>query len=399
MTTQSPVDETTVLVVGAGPAGLVLGNLLLAAGVDCLIVERGSRAHVERRARAGFLAADTVRVLADHGLADGLKARGREHGVCVFRTGSGEFALRYADLGRRESHTVYPQQELVADLVDAFLRRGGDLRFGTTVSAMGGLDGDRPWLTAEGPDGTPYRLSGRYVAGCDGRHGISRRLLPAGTVRRHRRRHGVTWLALLAEAPPSLPAVTYAVHERGFAGHMARTPAVTRYYLQCAPEDRAESWSDAEIWAELDLRMRAERFGPLRRGPLLERALVDLESDVLDPMQHGRLFLAGDAAGLISPSAAKGANLAVMAARTLAEGFAAALHRGDEEPLARYSATCLPRIWRAQEFSHWMIGLLHAPAGDDEESRFLRSLRDARLETLRTSLPHQHSFADGYVGI
>nr|WP_203615442.1 4-hydroxybenzoate 3-monooxygenase [Streptomyces sp. SID13726] len=399
---RSSADGATVLIVGAGPAGLVLGNLLLAAGVDCLIVERQSRAHVEQRARAGFLAAETVRVLVDNGLGTGLRARGRQHGTCVFRTERGEFALQYDGLGRGEAHTVYPQQELVTDLVAEFLARGGDLRFDTPVSETGGLDGldgERPWLVAHRADGTPYRLTGRYVAGCDGRHGVCRRQLPAGAVRSHRRRHGVSWLALLVETPPALPAVTYAVHDRGFAGHMARTPSVTRYYLQCEPGTDPDAWTDAAVWDELDLRMRAERFGPLRRGPVLERAVVDLESDVLDPMQYGRLFLAGDAAGLISPSAAKGANLAVMAAETLARAFAAALHQGDEEPLARYSATCLPRIWRAQEFSHWMIGLLHAPAGDDEESRFLRALRDSRLESLRTSTVQQHSFADNYVGV
>ncbi|MFE3030290.1 4-hydroxybenzoate 3-monooxygenase [Streptomyces canus] len=389
----------TVLIVGAGPAGLVLGNLLLAAGIDCLIVERADRAHVERRARAGFLAADTVRALVGNGLGTGLSARGRPHDTCVFRSERGEFALRYGGLGRGEAHTVYPQQELVADLVAEFLRRGGDLRFGTPVTEVGGLDDDRPWLVALDADGTPYRLEGRYVAGCDGRHGVCRKAFPAAAVHAHRRRHGVSWLALLVGTPPALPAVTYAVHDRGFAGHMARTASVTRYYLQCEPGTDPGTWSDSAVWEELDVRMRAERFGPLRRGPVLERAVVDLESDVLDPMQYGRLFLAGDAAGLISPSAAKGANLAVMAAETLARAFTAALHQGDEEPLARYSATCLPRIWRAQEFSHWMIGLLHAPPGGDDESRFLRALRDSRLESLRTSPVQQHAFADNYVGI
>lgn len=392
-------DEVTVLIVGAGPAGLVLGNLLLAAGVDCLIVERSSRAHVERRARAGYLAAHTVRVLVDNGLGAGLLARGRQHDTCVFRGEQGEFTLRYGELGRGEVHTVYPQQELVADLVAEFLRRGGDLRFDTAVTEVGGVDGERPWLVTHEADGTERRLTGRYVAGCDGRQGVCRRRLPAGATRAHRRRHGVSWLALLVEAPPSLSSVTYAVHDRGFAGHMARTATVTRYYLQCPEGTDPDAWSDSAVWDELDLRMRAERFGPLRRGPVLERAVVDLESDVLDPMQYGRLYLAGDAAGLISPSAAKGANLAVMAAEALADAFAAAVHHGDEGPLARYSATCLPRIWRAQEFSHWMIGLLHAPAGDDEESRFLRALRTSRLDSLRTSRTQQHYFADNYVGV
>ncbi|GAA4876641.1 4-hydroxybenzoate 3-monooxygenase [Kitasatospora terrestris] len=391
--------ESAVLIIGAGPAGLVLGNLLLAAGVECVVVERRSRAYVEQRARAGFLASDTVRTLSRHGLADGLLAGGQTHDVCQFRTEQGEFTLKYGELGNREAHTVYPQQFLVRDLVAEYLRRGGELHFDTPVTGLGGLDGERPWLLAEAPDGTAHRFRGRYVAGCDGRQGVARTALPDGAVGRLRRGHGVSWLALLAEAPPSLGAVAYAVHERGFAGHMARTPSVTRYYLQCEPGTDPESWDEDRIWAELELRMRADRHGPLKRGPIVERAVVDLESDVLDPIQYGPLFLVGDAAALISPSAAKGANLAVMAAEVLARAFTADLRDGDPAPLARYSADCLPVIWRAQEFSHWMIGLLHAPPGDDEESRFLRALRTARLESLRTSRTHQDHFAENYVGL
>ena len=379
-----------VVIVGAGPAGLVLGNLLLDRGVDCVILERRGREAVEGRARAGFLAAHSVRVLAENGLGAGVRARGQEHGTCLFRSGQGEFTLDYGRLGRGEVHTVYPQQELVRDLVAEYLRRGGELRFGAEaeeisegrVRVRGGAD-----------------VTGRFVAGCDGHRGVARRALTAQGVPTARWDHGVSWLAVLAAAPPSLAAVGYALHERGFAGHMARTQTVTRYYLQCPRGTDPAEWDEDRIWSELATRMRTAEFGALKAGRVLERAVVDLRSDVLQSPGAGRLWLAGDAAGLISPSAAKGANLAVLQAERLARAFGEALADGDEGGLGRYAADCLPRVWRAHEFSHWMSGLLHGPTGDDAESRYGRALQYARLESLRTSRAHQDHFAENYTGI
>lgn len=389
---------TDVLVLGAGPAGLVLGNVLVDQGIDCVILERAERAHVQTRARAGFLAANTVRILERHGLAEGLHRHGQTHSTCEFRTEDGRFRLDYSGLGQGERHTVYPQQDLVTDLLTRFLERGGQIRFGTEAVAVRGADGERPEVTVREADGRPGLWRARYVAGCDGRHGAARRSLPAGTVR-HQRDHGVTWLGLLAEAPPSLDAVGYAVHEHGFAGHMARTSEVTRYYLQWERGTPADAWSEERIWHELELRMRAPEYGPLRRGPLVQRAVVDLESDVLEPLRHGALFLVGDAAGLISPSAAKGANLAVLEAAILAPALVDDLTTGNSEGLDAYSARCLTHIWRAQEFSHWMIGLLHGPSGANGESGFHNSLRRSRLASLRTSRSHQDWFAEHYVGV
>jgi p-hydroxybenzoate 3-monooxygenase len=394
-----PSSDTTVVIIGAGPAGLVLANILRAAGVDCLVLERQSREHVERRARAGFLAANSVRILTDHGLAAGLLRHGQQHDTCLFRTGDAEFELKYSGLGRGEIHTVYPQQNLVTDLIAEYLARGGEIRFSTTVSAVGGAGTDRPWVRTRDADGAPHRWRARYVAGCDGQHGVSRQAVPPGAARRYRRDHGASWLAILVEAGPSMAAVGYAVHPEGFAGHMARSASVTRYYLQCPPGDDPGAWSDERIWAQLRLRLNADRYQPLRQGPVIERQIVDLSSHVMEPFQYGSLFLAGDAASLISPSAAKGANLAVMESEVLARALVAALTRGDPEPLARYSADCLPRIWRAQEFSYWMINLLNAPAGDGDEATFLRALQRARLEDLRHSRAAQDHFAENYVGI
>lgn len=391
--------KTQVLIVGAGPAGLVLGNLLRAADIRCVIVERQSRAHVEQRGRAGFLAPAGVRVLEENGLARGLLADGQLHDTCAFRSEQGQFELKYGERGQRQVLTVYPQQLLVADLIAEFLDRGGDIRFGTTVTGMQGLDSDTPSIDCLGPGGEAYRMSGEYAAGCDGQRGVALRQLPTGAAREFRRYHGVTWLAILAQAPPSMEAVTYAVHDRGFAGHMARSATVTRYYLQVPRGEAADDWSDARIWDELGTRMRTGEYGPLREGPILERGIVDLSSAVSVPMQYGRLFLAGDAAGLISPSAAKGANLAIVTAQTLAAALTDALVKDDQRGLVRYSDACLPRMWHAQEFSHWMINLLHGPTGDDDDAAFLRLLQRARLASLRDLRSHQDYFAENYVGV
>ncbi|MDH6701788.1 4-hydroxybenzoate 3-monooxygenase [Streptomyces sp. DSM 41014] len=382
--------QVGVAIVGAGPAGLVLANLLLDQGIDCVVLERRERAAVESRARAGFLAATAVETLTRNGLGDGLLARGRTHRTCLFRGERGEFTLDYSRAGRREPHTVYPQQELVRDLLTAYLRRGGDLRFGARVTRV------TPGLVRL-HDGDEVRA--RYVAGCDGHRGATRAALTARGTRTARWDHGVTWLAVLAAAGPSMAAVGYALHERGFAGHMARTDTVTRYYLQVPRGTDPADWSDDRIWTELALRMRAAEHGPLRPGAVLERTVVDLRCDVLERPGAGRLWLAGDAAGLISPSAAKGANLAVVQAATLAPALAAALAHGDSKGLDRYAEDCLPRVWRAHEFSHWMSGLLHGPAGHGPEARYGRALQYARLESLRTSRAHQDHFAENYTGV
>ncbi|MFG2298278.1 4-hydroxybenzoate 3-monooxygenase [Streptomyces sp. NPDC048603] len=395
------VDQNSadVIILGAGPAGLVLGNVLLRAGIDCVVLERAGREYVQNRARAGFLAPNTVRVLERNGLAEGLRSRGLEHGVCEFRTGDGRFRLDYRQLGRGEPHTVYPQHELVTDLLGSFLDAGGRIRFETEAVAVSEADGPAPSVTVREGDGHPGRWRARYVAACDGRHGAGRRSLPPGSVRRHHLDHGVSWLGLLAEAPPSLDAVGYALHPRGFAGHMARSTEITRYYLQCEPGTPAGAWGEERIWDELGLRMRAAEYGPLLRGPIVQRAVVHLESDVLEPLRHGSLFLVGDAAGLLSPSAAKGANLAVLEAEILARALVSDLAQGDPEPLARYSERCLVHIWRAQEFSHWMIGLLHGGPAAGESSCFQEGLRRSRIAALRDSRAQQNWFAENYVGV
>ncbi|MEV0763412.1 4-hydroxybenzoate 3-monooxygenase [Nocardia sp. NPDC050435] len=390
------ISDSAVLVLGAGPAGLVLANLLCAAGVECVVLERRSRAHVQQRARAGFLSPRSVALLRAHGLDHGLARQGKTHDRCEFRSAAGRLELCYSELGTGDVHTVYPQQLLVTDLIAELERRGGQIRFDTEVSAIGDLDGPRPWVRVRAANGREQRCTARYVAGCDGARGIARGALP---VRPAIRDHGITWLALLARAPSNTDSVVYGVHAAGFAGQMPRTPDVTRYYLQCDPRTDVDEWDAQRIWDELDRRLDADRYGPPTRGPIFERSLVRLRSEILDPIQYGRLFLAGDAATSISPSAAKGANLAIAEAGILAQALGAAVRTGDDSALASYSEQCLPLIRQAQEFSHWMIELLHPPAPDDPEAAYQRVLRRARLHSLTTSAHHRHHFAENYVGI
>jgi p-hydroxybenzoate 3-monooxygenase len=388
--------DTEVVVLGAGPAGLVLANLLCAGGIGATVLERQSRSWVEHRARAGFLSPDSVAVLHAHGLDTGLARLGRAHEVCEFRSPDKCFELRYGRLGSGRPHTVYPQQLLVTDLIAELSRRGGTVHFETTVETLGDVHTDRPWVLARTADGRSRRYTGRYVAGCDGSRGVASTAVPSSLATLD---HGITWLALLVQAPPTSPNVLYGVHPDGFAGQMPRSPDITRYYLQCDPADSLRDWGEQRIWRTLARRLDAGRHGPLSQGQVVGSGLVRLRSQIRDPIQHGRLLLAGDAATTISPSAAKGANLAIIETELLSRALTDALRHNDSTALRRYSADCLPMIERAQEFSHWMIDLLHPPTVNDPQAAYQRVLRRTRLHNLATSRPHQEFFAQNYVGI
>ncbi|WP_084477652.1 4-hydroxybenzoate 3-monooxygenase [Nocardia jejuensis] len=395
MRSNESYPTSAVVVLGAGPAGLTLANILQSHGVDSVVLERRSETQVRNSARAGYLAPDSVAILREHGLADGLDTHGHEHDRCEFRSAAGRIELHYSRLGSGRPHTVYPQQHLVSDLITQYRARGGTLRFDTTVEHIDHT-GEHIHVHARDHTARALRFTGSYAAGCDGSRGVSRTAL-AGTVTTTD--HGVTWLALLAQAPPASASVIYGVHADGFAGHMPRTAEITRYYLQCDPDTDPDALAEDQIWTHLRTRLQTPGSPPLPTGPIIERALVRLRSEIVDPIGSGRLFLVGDAATSISPSAAKGANLAIVGAQLLARALLHAVREGDDSALRRYSQEHLPRIHRAHEFSQWMIELLHPPAATHPDAPYLGTMQRARLHNLATSRVHQDFFAQNYVGI
>ncbi|MFG2745725.1 4-hydroxybenzoate 3-monooxygenase [Streptomyces chartreusis] len=392
----SPAQRFPVVVVGAGPAGLTIGNILRAASVDCLVLEIETREFIEQRPRAGVLEEGAVRGLQRRGLADNLLARAQRHTECEFRFDGERYRLEYAEL-TGVHHWVYPQQLLVTDLVREYADvRGGAIRFGVQDVELHDLDTDHPSVSYTCPDtGRRQVVRCDFVVGCDGARGVTRAALPAGRARIARSDYGIGWLALLAEAPPSSDCVLFGMHPRGFAGHMPRSAEVTRYYLECPPGDDPENWSEDRVWTELQQRLGANGVPPLTEGRLIEKRVLDMHNYVVEPMVFGRLFLAGDAAHLTAPIAAKGMNLALHDAFLLGDGLVAHLTKGDGTGLDGYSAACLNRVWDCQEFSHWLSEVYHGTSsGDPYRARTTL----ARLRRIFDSPTAARAFAEQYLG-
>ena len=390
--------RTCVGIVGAGPAGLVLAHLLADHGVECVVLEQKSRAYVEKRVRAGLLEHRTVALLEERGLAERLRAQGQVHLGVELRFAGRRHRIPYADLYGGRHMVVYAQQDLVADLIRLWLARRGEIVFEAEDVSLHGIDGERPELRFRAA-GRDERLACEFIAGCDGFHGVSRRAIPAGALRVHDHRLPFAWVGVLAAVAPSTEEIIYAHHPDGFAGHMLRSATVSRFYLQTEPDDPIESWPDARIWEQLAHRLASDDGWKLREGPVLEKSVTDMRSFVVEPMQFGRLFLAGDAAHIVPPTGAKGLNLAVADARVLADALVARVGRGEPALLEAYSATCLRRVWRVQEFSSWMSWLIHR-LPDSLPDRELRArLQRAQLDYLCASPVAAASFAENYVGI
>ncbi|GGP63839.1 4-hydroxybenzoate 3-monooxygenase [Saccharothrix coeruleofusca] len=387
-------NQRVVGIVGAGPAGLTLGNLLLEAGIPCVVLERGTREYIETRPRAGVIEHRAVQMLADHGLAGRLLQEADRHGACEFRVNGEAHEVDYSSLYEGQTHYVYPQQEVVKDLLSNYLARGGDIRFSVTDVELHGIDTPEPALTWTSSDGRRERLECSFLGGADGFHGVSRRSIPPGAVQEFTYQHGIEWLSILAEAPPSTHKVIYALHPDGFAGHMLRSSTVSRYYLQVPTDDTVDNWPDDRVWAELHKRLALrDSDWKLTEGRIIEKRILDMRSHVVEPMCYGRLYLLGDAAHIITPVGAKGMNLALHDAEVLADALISYHRTGDESGLRSYSEVCLRRVWRAQEFSQWMVFMIHR-----SPEPFLSRLGQARLEHLIASGASAGYFAQNYVG-
>jgi p-hydroxybenzoate 3-monooxygenase len=384
--------RTQVAIVGAGPAGLVLAHLLHLRGIDSVVLERQTRAHVERRIRAGVLEQGTVGLLREAGLAGRLERERMVHkGLELLFDGVGH-RIDLAGLAGREL-TIYGQHELVKDLIAARLATGRPLLFEAAATGMSDLDTAAPVVRFV-HEGRERELRCDVVAGCDGFHGVSRAACPAD---RYTRDYPYAWLGVLAEAPPSAEELIYAYHERGFALHSMRSPTITRLYLQVPTDEDPAAWPDARIWRELRTRLaRAPESWHLTDGPILEKGVTALRSVVTEPMRYGRLFLAGDAAHIVPATGAKGLNLAVADVAVLAAALAEWYTSGREDLLDHYSTTCLSRVWRVQHFSWWMTSMLHRSPDPDP---FTSRLQLSQLRYLTSSTAAATSFAENYVGL
>ena len=387
--------RTQVGIVGAGPAGLLLSHLLHRAGIDTLVLERRSRRYVEERIRAGVLEQGTVDLLNEAGVGERMRREGLvHHGIELLFEGR-RHRIPLSELADGRAITVYGQHEVVKDLIAARLAAGGPLAFEAEVASLHDLDGATPRVRFR-QDGEDRELACDFVAGCDGFHGVCRDAVPEGVLQVFERTYPFAWLGILAEAPPASDELIYASHERGFALLSMRSPTLGRLYLQVEPGEDLAGWPDERVWAELHARLETGDGWKVAEGPVLQKGVTGMRSFVAEPMRHGRLFLAGDAAHIVPPTGAKGMNLAVHDALLLSRALAAFYASGRTDLLDGYSAAALRRVWRAEHFSWWMTSMLHRFAGDDA---FGRRLQQAQLDQVTTSRAAATVLAENYVGL
>ncbi|MGZ4353262.1 MAG: 4-hydroxybenzoate 3-monooxygenase [Gaiellaceae bacterium] len=381
--------RTQVGIVGAGPAGLVLARLLERAGIESVVLESRSRRYVEQRIRAGVLEQGTVDLLDELEVSERLHREGLvHHGIWLRFEGENHYVPMTELTGR--SITVYGQQEVVKDLIAARLESGLPLLFEADAVVLEGLE-ERP-LVRFRIDGSIEELECDVVAGCDGFHGVCRPAIPAGVLTEYSREYPFGWLGILAQVAPASEELIYAWNDGGFALHSMRSPELSRLYLQCRPDEDLDEWPDERIWSELQARLGLPGF----EGPIVERGVTPMRSYVVEPMQHGRLFLAGDAAHIVPPTGAKGLNLAVRDVAVLADALVRWYADGDESGLATYSERCLRRVWRAEHFSWFMTSMLHRSPGADP---FEAKLQLSQLRYVTTSESQARALAENYVGL
>jgi p-hydroxybenzoate 3-monooxygenase len=385
--------RTQVGIVGAGPAGLVLSHLLYLQGIESVVLENRSRQYCEERIRAGVLEWGTVELLAQMGVGDRMKREGLVHYGIELRFGGRGHRIDFKDLTGR-AITVYGQHEVIKDLIQARLEVHGQILFEVADLSVHDFEGVTPSIRyAMGDESHEIRCD--FIAGCDGFHGICRPSVPADALTVYERIYPFGWLGILAEAAPSSEELIYAYHDRGFALHSMRSPQITRLYLQCSPDEDLAEWPDDRIWKELQIRLAGDSNWKLTEGAILQKGVTGMRSFVVEPMQCGRLFLAGDAAHIVPPTGAKGLNLAVADVRILARALKEFYSSGRTDLLDQYSEACLRRVWRVQRFSWWMTSMLHRHEGNPFDER--RQL--AELDYVTSSRAASQSLAENYVGL
>ena len=387
-------ERTRVGIVGAGPAGLMLGHLLHLRGIDSVILENRSQEYVIERVRAGVLEQGTVDLMNEVGVGDRLMREGMRHGGLYLAFDGARHHVDLAGLTGGRAITVYGQNEVVKDLVAARVATGRPLHFEVSDVNVHGVDSEHPTIRYV-RDGATHELACDFIGGCDGFHGICRPAIDAH-LQIYERTYPFAWLGILANASPSSPELVYSLHERGFALFSMRSQSVTRLYLQCAPDEDIASWPDDRIWRELLTRLRTRDGWEPNQGPITQKSITPMRSFVAEPMRHGRLFLAGDAAHIVPPTGAKGLNLAMADVWRLANALAEFYGSSSQASLDAYSDRGLRRTWRAQRFSWWMTSMLHRA---EDDTPFDHRRRRADLEYLVSSRAAMTSLAENYVGV
>ena len=385
--------RTQVGIVGAGPAGLLLSHLLHLEGIESVVLEARSRDYVENRIRAGVLEYGTEQLLNDSGVGARMRQEGMLHSGVVMRFDRTDHRIDFADLVGKHV-MVYSQHKVVQDLIAARVAAGGQIVFEAHDVSVHDFQDGTPRVRYRHGD-VEHDITCDIIAGCDGFHGVCRPSIPNTTLRTFEREYPFGWLGVLAEAPPSTEENVYVSHERGFALLAMRSPTLSRLYLQCAPDEDLAAWSDDRIWSELQARAGRDGFR-LAEGPIRQRGITPMRSFVCEPMQCGRLYLAGDAAHIVPPTGAKGLNLAAADVAVLARGIAGFYRDGATDGLDAYSSTCLRRIWKVQRFSWWMTTLLHRFC---DHSPFEQQMQAAELDYVFGSRAASLALAENYVGL
>jgi p-hydroxybenzoate 3-monooxygenase len=384
--------RTQVGIIGAGPAGLVLAHLLARQGIESIVVENRSREHVEGRIRAGLIEHGVRDLLIELGVGERMQAEGLFHRGIKLRFADTLYRIDFSTLVGK-GVTIYGQQEVVKDLIATRLSAGGAILFEVERVGVNDIETTAPSISLH-HDGRSRHIRCDFIAGCDGFHGIARPSIPHGRLTVLERHYPFAWLGILSESPPPDDELIYAHDERGFALYTMRSPSLARLYLQCPPDDDVASWPDERIWQELHRRLAGTRR--LAEGRIIQKGITPMRSFVVEPMQYGRLFLAGDAAHIVPPTGAKGMNLAIADVHVLARAIAELYRSGTSAALEAYSQTCLKRVWKAQRFSWWMTQLLHR---FPEETAFDRRRQLAELDDLASSRAAATALAENYAGL
>src|SRR5262245_31157370 len=387
--------RTQVGIVGAGPAGLLLGRLLWLQGVESVVIETRSREYVESRVRAGVLEQGTVDILNEAGVGERMRRQGLVHHGIELSFRGRRHRVNMHELTGGRAITVYGQTEVVKDLISARLDAGAEIFFEVEDVSVHDFDGESPKIRFR-RSGEQREIACDFIAGCDGSHGVCRESIPKGALTVYERTYPFGWLGILAESNPPSEELIYCHHERGFALFSMRSPQITRLYIQCDPHEEIANWPDDRIWGELETRLDAGGDLTLKEGPIIQKGVTPMRSFVVEPMQYGRMFLAGDAAHIVPPTGAKGLNLAAADVRVLSRAFGDYYRSGKSESLERYSQTCLRRVWRAEHFSWWMTSLLHR---FPDATPFQRRIQLAELEYVASSRAAATALAENYAGL